>query len=98
MSEQQGKRVVVKKAQKALDDSTDSTRELLATLCFYYPQYTYTKARQLSYHRVQLLVKTARKIEATRFYNLTQIAAAPHTEKGSGVKNLLEHFEAQMNG
>lgn len=98
MSEQQVKRIVVQKPVKTVDDSTDPVRELLATLCFYYPQYTYTKARQLPYRRVEQLVRTAQKIEATRMYNLTKIVAAPHTEKGKGVKELLEAFEAQMNG
>lgn len=73
-------------------------RELLATLCYYYPQYTFAQARQLPYIRVQQLLRTAHKIEATRFFNLTQIAAAPHSDKGKAVKQLIKNFEEIMNG
>lgn len=40
-----------------------------------------------------LLIKTAQKMEAIKMFNMTQIAAAPHTKKGSGVKKLADHFK-----
>lgn len=87
------------KAQKVSEDPTSADfRELLAQLCFYYPQYTYSAARKLPYKRVVMLVEMANRIEAKRFYNLTQIAAAPHTEKGKAVKQLLKEFKRQMDG
>lgn len=70
-------------------------QQTLATLCYYYPQYTYAAARKLPHKRVLLLIKTAQKMEAQRYYNLTQIAAAPHTERGKGVQDLLDLFESQ---
>ena len=70
--------------------------ELLATLCFYYPQYTYAAARKLPYKRVVLLIRTARKIEAERYIQLTQIAAAPHTKDAKGVKQLLDQYGSQV--
>lgn len=92
----QPKVIKLQKVEKSSD--REDWRETLATLCFYYPQYTFAQARQLPYHRVQLLLKAAHKVEATRFYNLTQIAAAPHSEKGKAVKQLLKNFEDIMNG
>lgn len=32
-------------------------------------------------------------MEAIKMFNMTQIAAAPHTKKGSGVKKLADHFK-----
>lgn len=70
--------------------------ELLASLCYYYPQYTLAAARRLPHKHVILLIKTAQKMEATKYYNLTQIAAAPQTKKGEGVKKLLESYQKQV--
>lgn len=98
MSEQPEKLNVIRMQKVEKAEERQDWRELLATLCFHYPQYTFAQARQLPYHRVQLLLKTANKVEATKFYNLTQIAAAPHSEKGKAVKQLLSNFEEIMNG
>lgn len=62
--------------------------ELLAELCYYYPQYTLAAARRLPAKHVMLLLKIARKKKAEEYFNLTQIAAAPHTKGGRGVKKL----------
>lgn len=70
-----------------------SKRELYATVCYYYPNYDLKKAQKLPARDINLLVKTAQKIEAMKFYNLTQIAAAPSSRKGKGVKKLLDHFK-----
>lgn len=86
-----GKRVRVKKLPtKAVKINQ---RELIATLCFYFPQYTLQDATKLPYQHVQLLIHTAQKIEAARMYNLTQIAAAPHTKKMVNVKKLSDYFK-----
>lgn len=73
-----------------------SNRRIWATICYYYPQYTLEDASKLSVRDINLLIKTANKIEAERMYSLTQIAAAPHTKKGSGVKKLTETFKKAM--
>jgi len=46
---------------------------------------------------ISLLIKVASKIEGLRMLNLTQIAAAPHSKNGSGVKKLTEHFKRVIN-
>lgn len=68
-------------------------REMYATLCYYFPQYTLREAAKLPFRDVRLLIKTAQKLEAVKMYNLTQIAAAPHTKKMQSVKKLSEHFK-----
>jgi hypothetical protein len=72
--------------------------ELLTTLCYYYPQYTLAHARRLPHKYVIALLKTARRMEAQKYHNLTQIAAAPHTKNGEGVKTLISHFEEMTRG
>lgn len=74
-----------------------SKRELWATICYYYPQYTLNEASKLPARDIRLLLKVAEKMQAKYKYDLTQIVAAPHTRKGSGVKKLTEHFKKQMN-
>jgi hypothetical protein len=75
-----------------------NARALLAELCYYYPQYSLAAARRLPAKDVMLLLNTARKKDAERYYNFTQIAAAPHTKKGSGVKSLSKRYRRAMNG
>lgn len=65
-----------------------NARRLLAELCYYYPQYTLAAARRLPARDVMLLLKMAHRKDAERYLNETQIAAAPHTKKGTGVKRL----------
>lgn len=69
-----------------------NARELLAELCFYYPQYTLAAARRLPARDVMLLLRTARKKKAEEYFNLTQIAAAPQTKNGRGVKKLSSRY------
>lgn len=70
-----------------------SKRELYAQVCYHYPQYTLKEVEKMPYRDVALLLKVANKVEAMRLVNLTQIAAAPHTKNGTGVKKLTEHFK-----
>jgi hypothetical protein len=86
------KRISVAKLPKK-KFSQQEAKHLLATLCYYYPQYTFAAARKLPYKRVTLLIRTAQRMEAMKYYNLTQIAAAPHTKNGKGVQSLLDRFK-----
>ena len=72
-----------------------SPLELLAELCYYYQQYTFAQARKLPAKHVVLLLKTARRKEAANYFNLVQIAAAPHTKNGSGVQKLSGVYKGQ---
>ena len=71
--------------------------ELLSQVCYNYPQYNLDQAARLSYRQVRLLLRTARREQAIQMYNLTQVVAAPHTEKGKGVAKLTEYFEKIAN-
>lgn len=66
---------------------------VLEQLCYYYPQYTFAQARRLPYKRVASLLRTAHQLQAKHYHELTQISAAPHTEKGKGVTDLLKRYE-----
>lgn len=74
-------------------EDTTLDRDIWATVAYYYPQYTLKEASKLPARDIKLLIKTAKKLEAQKMFNLTQIAAAPHTKKGEGVKKLSEHFK-----
>ena len=87
----------VKVKQVTRDGRGLSKRELYATVCYYYPQYTLKQVQEMPARDIQLLINTARKLEAAQNYNLTQIVAAPHSKKGANVKKLLDHFE-KMRG
>jgi hypothetical protein len=68
-------------------------REIYARVCYFYPQYKLEEVASMPNRDVVLLLKVANQVEALRMLNLTQISAAPHTKKGSGVKRLTTHFK-----
>lgn len=73
-----------------------TNRELWATVCYHYPQYTLEDAKKLSVRDIKLLLRVADKKEAERFLQLTQIVASPHTKKGQGVKQLTNYYKKQI--
>lgn len=88
---------IVAKPIRPVKEREVTNREIWASVCYYYPQYTLKEASLLSKRDIALLLSTARRLEATRMRNLVQIAAAPHTEKGKGVKALLDFFQKEIN-
>jgi hypothetical protein len=67
-------------------------RELYATVCFYYG-YQLDYVQKLPARDLYLLQKIASKIEANRFLNLTNIAAAPQSKNGRGVQKLIQYYK-----
>lgn len=67
--------------------------DILSEFCYYYPQYKLHEARALPAIHVWRLLKTAQRLEAARYLTLTQIVAAPHSDKGKAVNKLIQHFE-----
>lgn len=85
---------VIKVAKPPKPESKESdVLEMLAALCYHYPQYKFSEARKLPFKRVKLLLRVARRIEASKMLALTNIVAAPHTKKGAGVKKMQQHFK-----
>ncbi len=87
--------MAVIEAAKVSSKKTSPNRDLYATVCFYY-NYNLLEASHLPARDIALLIKTARRLEAKRMSDLTQIAAAPHTVKGRGVKKLSAYFKKEM--
>lgn len=85
-------RIEVQKPHK-VSKSSDGKRELYATVCYFYPQYKLKDIQEMPARDIQLLINTAQKYKSIDMYNLTNIAAAPHTKNGKGVKKLAEHFK-----
>lgn len=75
--------------------STKNTkRDLYAMVAYYYPQYTFKEAENLKARDLNILIKTAQKLKAVEYLNLTQIAAAPNSEKGKAVGKLIESYKS----
>lgn len=88
---------VVAKSIHPVKNKEVHKREIWASICYYYPQYTLKEASLLSQRDIVLLLSTARKLEAVKMKNLVQIVAAPHTKKGEGVKKLLDYFQKEID-
>jgi hypothetical protein len=98
---EQGRRIQVQKIPKA-EPSTrsqhDKDLDTYAEICHYYSAYTMPMAKKLPGKYIKVMLRRARQLEAKKYYNLTQIAAAAQTEKMEGVDELLKHYQEQMNG
>lgn len=86
-------KMVSVKPVKPTSKKAINNRELWATICYYYPQYTLEDAKKLSVRDIRLLLKIAEKKEAEKYLQLTQIVASPHTKKGQGVKQLTNYYK-----
>jgi hypothetical protein len=75
------------------DDSDAEVVDLITRLCYFYPQYTLEEAEKLTNSQVTALLIQAEKQRAIQFYNLTLIAAAPHTKKGKLVDKLIKQYK-----
>lgn len=71
---------------------------LCEQLCFYYPAYTFAMARRLPAKRVHSMLMTAQAEQAKHYCELVQIATAPHTKDGEGVKTLISKYKGLMRG
>ena len=97
MAEAKEPKHIVAKPIRQFKEREVSNRELWASICYYYPQYTLKEASQLTARDIRLLLKTAKRLEAQKMFRLTQVAAAPHTKKGEGVTQLLDMFQAEID-
>ncbi len=79
-------------------EQKNSIDDLIIRFCYYFQQYKYNEARLLPLSRIKKMLKVADKELCTHYMQLTQIAVAPHTTKGTGVKNLMDVYEKGMNG
>lgn len=68
-------------------------RELYASVCYFYPQYTLKQVQNLPARDITLLLKAAERQQAKHFHNLTQIVASPHSKKGTSVGKLLDYYK-----
>lgn len=85
------------KVQKAPKKEV-SSEDTFARFCYYFPKYSYAQARRLPYARVVKMLRVAYKERASMLAELTQIAAAPHTKNGKGVRDLLSKYESIVKG
>lgn len=83
----------VKNKNPKSNDDDNSNRRTYALVCYYYPQYKLEEVEQMPARDVSLLINTAYKEKAIEYMNHVQIAAAPHSKKGEGVKKLIDSYK-----
>lgn len=69
-----------------------TNRELYATVCLHYSQYTLKDVQDMPARDITLLIKVAQKDEAKKMYNLAQISAAANSSDGKAMNRILERF------
>jgi hypothetical protein len=74
-----------------------SNDDIIAQVCYHYPQYTFTQAKKLPHRRIMQLLRVARAEQAREWYNQCMIAASPHGKKNS-VKDLVKQYKNMFEG
>lgn len=75
------------------EDSEAEVVDLITRVCYFYPQYDLEAAQKLTDSQVTALLLQAEKQRAIEMYNLTLIAAAPHSKKGAMVSKLTKQYK-----
>lgn len=75
------------------DDSDADVVDLLTKVCYFYPQYDLESVERLTDSQVAALLIQAERQRAIDYYNYTLISAAPHTEKGQLVEDLINQYK-----
>lgn len=88
-----GTDVHVKPLVEPVNDSGAEVVDLLTRVCYFYPQYTLETVETLTDSQVTALLLQAEKQRAIELYNLTLIAAAPHSKKGQLVSKLIKQYK-----
>lgn len=73
-----------------------SSEDQLMLFCYKFSRYTFAQARKMPYTRILKMLKAARKEDARRMFEITQIVAAPHSKKGELIKKMLEYYKDIM--
>ncbi len=74
------------------EDSDADIVDMITRVCYFYPQYTLDTASMLTMAEITALLIQADKQKAIDYYNLTLIAAAPHSKKGAMVTKLIKQY------
>lgn len=74
------------------EESDEDVVDLITRVCYFYPQYTLDTASLLTNAEVTALLIQADKQKAIEYFNLTMIAAAPHSKKGAMVNKLIKQY------
>lgn len=88
--------IEVKPLEEAAEIASDSDADivdLLTRVCYFYPQYDLESVEKLTDSQVAALIIQAEKQRAIDYYNYTLVAAAPHTEKGKLVEDLINQYK-----
>lgn len=90
---------VKKLPKKELPDSHKRIKQD-ALLCYYYPAYTMPMARRMPAIHKKIMLEQARRLEALKMYNISQIAStlSPGKKNAMAGKKIAKHFEKQMKG
>ncbi len=82
-------------SQLGIEISAKEKADILASrVCYYYPCYTLAEARRLPARDCSVLLKTAMREQDMQYFELTQIAVAPHSK--TGAKKLLSHYQSRI--
>lgn len=78
--------------------SAKDFEDLIARFCLFFPSYTFAQARRLPAMRIIQMLKVARREEARRMIELTQVIASPHAKGGKGPTKVIEYYQRVLRG
>lgn len=69
-----------------------SADDLLATFCYYFPQYTFAQARKMPYIRIKQMLLVVRREQAKTMYDMVNVVRSANATK-KGYEQMLQYFK-----
>jgi hypothetical protein len=79
-----------------IESKEESWENFLARFCYHYQQYTFDQARKMPKKRVVQMLRVAQSEYSRQMLDMLNVVTAPHTDKGKGVKKMVDYFKNKI--
>lgn len=87
--------MAVIKAQKIPSPKAENPLDIIARLCYYYPQYTFKEAKELPFPVVKRLIRVANNEQCLKMIYLSRVMNPAYQNKNAG-KKVVEYFQGKI--
>lgn len=83
------------KASK-IPKSEQNSDDILSIFCYYFPQYSFQKAKEIPVKRIKLMLKAVRKEQARQMVDMMRVMNGSQSKKGAD--SVLSYFKEIIEG
>jgi hypothetical protein len=90
-------RIRVKKPEAGRVDEEESIRDVVTTVSYFYPQYTYQQILNMPIKTLKRHIRAVRREQSRYYLNMLKIANVVQS-KSNAVSELAREYERDING